>query len=109
MKIEIKVRGNPGLYRSLQDNFARKSTTHRTFTGAARRLVRLNAMARTWGETTGNWGGWEIIVDGLSLHQSYSEFDIWCDPSPYDARRDCEEPVSYIAAALKARFEEISK
>lgn len=107
MKIEIKVEGNPGLYRSLRDDFASESSTHRTYTGAARRLVSLDRKSARWSETTGHWGRWRIIVDGLDLNKSYGEYDMWSDPSVDDAHRNYVDPVKYIADALRERHQDV--
>ena len=101
MLIKINVIGNPGLYRDLRDAFAAESTTHRTWTGAARRLVRLNSKSRLWGETTGQWGGWEIIVDGINLYED----DPINEPTVEEARALWRDPVAYIAEKLQAHYE----
>lgn len=108
MKIEIKVSGNPGLYRDLQESLASASTTHRTWTGAARRLVALDRHAEYWARSMGRWGGWDIIVDGVPLTKEHGEGDCWCEPTPEDARRHYLDPVYYIATELQKRYADIS-
>lgn len=107
MQIEIEVYGNPGLYRSSRASFAKESTRHRTWTGAARRLVALHGKAKGWAETTGHWGGWDIRVDGVSLYKKRDEYDCWIAPTPDDARDHYRDPVDYLAEALADRHGDV--
>ena len=96
--IEIRVIGNPGLYRDLQASFAAESTRHRSISGAARRLAQLRRKSDDWAATTGRWGTVEVIVDGREIDGFWSQIDIW-DYS----RRD---PQSVIEDVLALRIRE---
>jgi len=104
--IEIRVVGNRGLYRDLQASFASESTKHRTFSGAARRLLQLNRMSQVWSQTTGQWGSWSVFVDGVRLEDPIHEFDTWTTPDEYELRHSMD-PQRDMANALRQRFGEV--
>lgn len=107
MQIEIKVYGNPGLYQHIQDAYRSQSTKHRTFTGAARRLVTLNRKAKDWARASGRWGGWKIVVDGIDLTKPLDIYDSWTTSSVEDILYNC--PVTVLAKEIADRFAECQR
>ena len=66
MKIEITRIGNRSLYRDLYEDIDR-TTRHRTFTGAARSILKMSREAATLSKTVGDWGRIEVTIDGVTL------------------------------------------
>jgi len=66
MKIEITRIGNRSLYRDLYEDIDR-TTRHRTFTGAARSLLKMSREAATLSKTVGDWGRVEVSINGVTL------------------------------------------
>lgn len=66
MKIEVIVTGNRSLYRSIYESIDR-TTTHRTATGAARAILKVERDSAHWARSCGHWGSYTIAVNGIKL------------------------------------------
>jgi hypothetical protein len=64
--IVIRTVADPSLSKSLRD-ILNMSSTHRTYTGAARRLLKLDRDAADWFRCVGLWGHFEVEVDGKKI------------------------------------------
>ena len=100
MKIEIKRIGNRSLYQSLYSEIDR-TTRHRTFTGAARSLLKMTREAARLSETVGDWGQIEITIDGVTLDNSDAiGLLLDADDAIIDRRWKC--PVAVMAEKIAA-------
>jgi len=98
MKIEIKRIGNRSLYQSLAEDIDR-TTRHRTFTGAARSLLKMSREAATLSETVGDWGQIAITIDGVTLDNSDAiGLLLDADDAIIDRRWKC--PVAVMAEKI---------
>ena len=66
MKIEVIVTGNRSLYRSIYESIDR-ITTHRTATGAARSILKVERDAKDWERSCGRWGSYTLRINGRKL------------------------------------------
>lgn len=75
MKIDVIVTGNRSLYRSIYESIDR-TTHHRTATGAARAILKVESDAKNWARSYGHWGSYTIEIDGkpISSHDDAGLF-----------------------------------
>jgi len=99
MKIEVVVTGNRSLYRSICESIDR-TTGHRTFTGAARAIVKVEADAKDWARSCGQWGTYTIRIDGRDLSKDDMNY-LFCAVEQAIAERKWTDPITKIAALVE--------
>ena len=65
-RITIRTVGNRSLYRSLYEAYD-SETHHKTASGAATRLMRIERVSRDWAQASGMWGDVKTYVDGKAV------------------------------------------
>lgn len=100
MKIEIKRIGNRSLYQSLYSDIDR-TTRHRTFTGAARSILKMSREAETLSQTVGDWGTVAITIDGVTL-DNIDSINLLVDADDANADRRWKCPVAVMAEKIAA-------
>lgn len=99
MQIEVIVTGNRSLYRSIYENIDR-TTAHRTFTGAARAIMKVEADAKGWARSCGQWGTYTIRIDGRDLSSDENN-DLFFSVDQAISDRKWADPVTAIANTIE--------
>ena len=99
MQIAIIVTGNRSLYRSVYESIDR-TTHHRTATGAARALLKVERDAKDWARACGEWGSYTLEIDGTALSQD-ERWELYSAVDSAVSDRGWTDPVSSIAQAIE--------
>ena len=99
MEIQITRTGNRSLYRDLYEDIDR-TTRHRTFTGAARSILKMSREAARLSQTVGDWGTIAITIDGNTLDKTDAiNLLVDADSAIIDRRWKC--PVAAMAEKIE--------
>lgn len=99
MDIEVIVTGNRALYRSLYESIDR-TTKHKTATGAARAIMKVETDAKIWRTTCGQWGSYTIAINGKPVNE-YNDSYLSLVVEDAIADRKWSDPISTIAKAIE--------
>jgi hypothetical protein len=100
MQIEVVVTGNRSLYRSIYESIDR-TTLHRTATGAARSIMKVEADAKSWARSCGKWGSYTIHIDGIEITRDEDAY-LMAAVDGAIADRRWADPVQAIAKAIES-------
>ena len=99
MEIQITRTGNRSLYQSLYSDID-LTTRHRTFTGAARSILKMSREAARLSQTVGKWGTIAITINGNTLsNRDAINLLVDADDAIIDRRWKC--PVSVMAEKIE--------
>lgn len=95
MQYQVVVTGNRSLYRSIYESIDR-TTTHRTATGAARSLLKVERDSKDWAKACGRWGGYNLHINGKALDPG----DIYFAVERAVDNRNWTDPVTALAKSI---------